>query len=235
MYDGSDECGNDTAIQCSAKRGGLFNEGSSSTWSLNGKLADAVSAEEVFPWSDSGGIFGADTFKLNVNTSLQSFPLGIIRSDEFQINGLGLGRNSTLLNALSSANLISSKIWSLFWGLTGATTPSQMDGNLVLGGYDAAKITGDNYTSKLTSNFNCDSSMIVTVTAITMNLLNGSNPNILGTNYGSALQMCIDASYPIISIPNDTWSNFKQYAGANWMTRSSGIDLWGLTYPVNDV
>lgn len=213
----------------------MFNEGSSSTWSLDGKVADTVSAGEVFPWSDSGGIFGADTFKLNVNTSLQSFPLGIIRSDEFQINGLGLGRNSTLLNALSSANLISSKIWSLFWGLTGATTRSQMDGNLVLGGYDATKITGDNYTSKLTSNANCASSMIVTVTAITMNLLNGSNPSILGTNYGSALQMCIDASYPIISIPNDTWSNFKQYAGANWITRSSGIDFWGLTYPVDDV
>lgn len=110
-----------------------------------------------------------------------------------------------------------------------------MDGNLVLGGYDAAKISGPNYTSKLTNNPNCDSSMIVTVTAITMNLLNGSDPNILGTNYGSALQMCVDASYPIISIPNDTWSNFELFAGANYIARSNGINVWGLTYPVNDV
>ena len=235
IFDGSGTCGNDTAIQCTASRGGSFNEGTSSTWSLDSNQTNAVSAGELFPWSDTGGIFGADTFQLNTNTSVKDYPLGIIRASVFGINGLGLGRNSTLINALSSANLITSRVWSLFYGLTGADTSSQMDGNLVFGGYDAAKTSGANYTTQFTDNSNCDSSMIVTVTAITMNLANGSNPDILGTNYGSALQMCIDASYPIISIPNDTWANFALFAGGNYIGRSDGINIWGLTYPVDNV
>lgn len=235
VFDEGVHCYNSTDIRCTVLLGGSFNEGSSSTWSLGDKEADAVSAGELSPWSDSRHTFGTDSCTLNFNTSLQRFPLGIIQSGSFPTNGLGLGRNSTILNALSSANLIPSKIWSLFWGLTGATTSSQMDGNLIFGGYDAAKTTGANYTSKITYSRNCSTSMIVTVTAITMNLLNGTDSNILGTNVGSALQMCIDPSYPLITIPYNAWSNFKQFAGANYIARSQGNNFLGMIYPVNDV
>ncbi|KKZ61596.1 hypothetical protein EMCG_00579 [[Emmonsia] crescens] len=59
---------------------------------------------------------------------------------------MGLGRASSFLDVLNAQNKISSRTWSLFWGQQGLEAFHQMEGNLVLGGYDRAKIKGDNFT-----------------------------------------------------------------------------------------
>ena len=114
-----------------------------------------------------------------------------------------------------------------------------MNGNLVFGGYDAAKASGTNSTTSISEIVDqidddslCRTSLMVTVTALTMNLVNGSNENILG---GSQLQMCIDPSYPLITLPEDVWNNWENVDRNVPLNRSYGINLWGLTYAANSV
>lgn len=222
-------------LQCAGSRGGLFDKGTSTSWSLNSNQDTSVFPQEnIYP--NSGDVFGSDTLQLNSSLSLQGFPLGVNRNgNDFSINAIGVGSNSTFLNRLVAAKLIASRTWSVFWGLTGADTPSQMDGNFVVGGYDAAKTTGANFTGNMAAGLKCRTNLVVTVTAITMNLANGSNPSILGSSSGSALQMCIDPSYALITLPPDTWQNFANFDGNTPLNRSYGINLWGLTYPATNV
>lgn len=53
---------------------------------------------------------------------------------------LGLGTNFTVLSALQTRHQIASRVWSMFYGLTGVDADAQLDGVLVLGGYDHAKM-----------------------------------------------------------------------------------------------
>jgi hypothetical protein len=90
------------------------------------------------------------------------FDVGFIFDTQANI---GLGRNSTLLNALHESERISSRTYSFWWGLDSASSANSIDGQLVLGGYDAAKVTGPNVTQKLLpSTVGCGSGMYLTVT-----------------------------------------------------------------------
>lgn len=55
------------------------------------------------------------------------------------MNSMGVGTNPTLLSALVSAKAIASRTWEYSQGWTGAAAEHQVDGSLVLGGYDAAE------------------------------------------------------------------------------------------------
>lgn len=83
-------------------------------------------------------LFGIDTLQLNASTSTSNFPFHVPRGRHMGMNmhSLGLGRHSTVLNALCNSSTITSGSWYVFAGLAGATADHQIDGNLVLGGYD---------------------------------------------------------------------------------------------------
>jgi hypothetical protein len=83
---------------------------------------------------------------------------------------MGLGTNSTLLNALISAKAIASRTWGYSQGWTGAEAENQVDGSLVLGGYDAAKTKGNNVTVPFSNDPHCVSNLVVTISDIKMNL-----------------------------------------------------------------
>ncbi|KAG8628172.1 hypothetical protein KVT40_004045 [Elsinoe batatas] len=88
--------------------------------------------------------FMTDDLSLSSNVTLGGFPIGVPGDDIGQQQAepqaiLGLGGNSTLLSALRKSERISSRSYGIFSGLTGVTAASQMDGSLVLGGYDRAK------------------------------------------------------------------------------------------------
>lgn len=99
------------------------------------------------------------------------------------MNSLGLGRNSTLLNALVDNGDIAARTWSFWQGWTGAESQYQIDGNVVLGGYDANKISGPNITlpTSTPDDLNTDC-FIATITDIRMNLMNGSSLSLFGPN-----------------------------------------------------
>lgn len=184
---------------------------------------------------DPTDLFGSDVFQANTSTQFKSFPLGIQRgtSPSSGGNNLGLGRNSTLLNTLKSAKLIASNSWGLFWGLVGETASSQMDGALILGGYDAAKATGPNYTQSISTSEGCN--LFVVVTAINMTFPNGTTYNILGSSHGAALRFCLKPSLRIMTLPFDLWRNFAANAGGTYLGRSVGEELWGEVYEADGV
>lgn len=176
-------------------------------------------------------LWGSDTLLLNTTLSVPDFPLGIFRSNAFQ-NTLGLGRNSTLLNALSSAGVIFSRTFSIFQGWTGAQTPFQTDGSLILGGYDSAKIAGNNITLPLAVEDSCESGLVITVNNIHMNLMNGSNVSIIGESLGSAMRACIEPTFSPISLSEYIWWAFTNVTGVAEISRSgSAINTWGMILP----
>ena len=146
-------------------------------------------------------------------------------------NALVLGRNSTLLNALFSKGAISSRIYSYLQGWTGAEASQQRDGILTLGGYDAAKVAGDNITLPFSNDEDCSSEgYIVTVNDIQMNLKNGSNISILGPSAGSAMKACIVPGYTVLSLSEDIWNAFVKVSKITAATtiRSTGVHFWGM-------
>ena len=161
-------------------------------------------------------VFGTDTLSFGGPRNLTAYSLGIIETSTENTpipfdNVLGLGSNSTFLSALSTLGLIASKTVSIFSGLAG--TNGNMDGSLVIGGYDSAKFSGPSLSNPIqlqntnpASEFinNCGTGLFVSVQDISLNLPNGSTPSILGGNFSTGLSMCIDPAYPGITLPPNT-------------------------------
>lgn len=221
-------------LYCSNQYGGLFDEGTSTTWSPGNLTAIGTAGEYGSDQDNDTG--GSDILLINTTLSIPDFPLGIFRgSTTDQENTLGLGRNSTLLSALVSAGAIFSRTFSLFQGWTGAQTQYQTDGSLVLGGYDSAKITGNNITLPFTVDDSCIGGLIISVTDINMNLRNGSNISIIGQSQGSAMRACIEPSYSPLTLSDEIWWAFTNVTGVAEIGRSVSpvSNFWGMMIPAN--
>ncbi|KAH6999610.1 aspartic peptidase domain-containing protein [Ilyonectria destructans] len=145
---------------CEVRRGNLFQEDECTTFD---KASDIIAAggpgDEVgFEGSETGikklvsrSLGGTDTLTLNGSVTLDDFPIGIPHmkwdAGYTMLHPLGLGSNSTYLNALRAAGKIRSRVWSLFWGRM--WVENTINGSLVLEGYDKEKAIGDNYTAPL--------------------------------------------------------------------------------------
>ena len=218
-------------VQCSNEFGGLFDQGSSTSWHATTYTALETAAEAG---SVSSDVWGTDTVKVNTTFSLPNFPIGVFRSATASKNVLGLGRNSTLLNLLSSAGIIASKSYGYFHGWTGAYTSYQTDGSLVLGGYDAAKITGRNVTLPFAPSDACNLGYVITVTDIKMNLKNGSDISIIGKSSGSSLKACVQPDFGPITLSEDIWWAFTNVTGVREIGRSfSPLLYYGMLIPAD--
>ena len=223
-------CGDDaTPNGCSLSRGGFFDEGRSTTYSQARSIFVLGTAQEHIP-DHNDDVFGNDTLRINSTLSLPNFPFGRNRDTVDSQNALGLGRNSTLLNALFANGAIPSRSYAMWQGWTGAEASQQMDGTLTLGGYDAAKVAGNNnITLPFSDNIFC-SGLVVTVSDIQMNLKNGSNISIIGPSAASAIQACLSPGYPLVSLSEDIWNGFVNVSGVSAAEedRSTGVNFWGM-------
>ncbi len=144
-----------------AESGGWFDEASSASWVQAPNNGTLSTATEILP-DHEGDVFGNDTVHLNSTLDVTGFTFGLNRGiggavgDE--MNSVGLGTNSTLLNALVLAKVIASRTWGYSQGWTGAEAEHQIDGSLVLGGYDAAKAKGSNVTVPFSTDPHCANS-----------------------------------------------------------------------------
>lgn len=146
---------------------------------------------------------------------------------------LGLGLKSSVLNTLYTTGKIASRSWSMFWGRTGGTEDTQLDGNFLLGGYDRAKTTGQNYTRALTpADSSCTTKMLVTITDIQINFPNGTDASLFGSSQSAAMTACIVPEYPVLmTLPSDPYfDNFEILTNASIIDRSFGLYYYGLTY-----
>ena len=227
-----------TMVQCSNQYGGLFDEGTSTTWNATIYSALSTATEAV---SDQGSdLWGTDTVKVNTTFSVPDFPIGILRSESPSgtgsgtINSLGLGRNATLLNMLSSVGIIASRTYGYFQGWTGPYAQYQTDGSVVLGGYDAAKVTGSNITLPFAPSDACNNGYVITVTDIKMNLRNGSNISIIGQSAGASLKACVEPDFGPITLSEDIWWAFTNVTGVSEIGRSvSPLNFFGMLIPAD--
>lgn len=141
----------------------------------------------------STSLAGTDDLEVGLSSRLR-LPIGIprLRWDHgyTTLHALGLGSNSTYLNALVQAGQIPSRVWSIFWGRMWTETGA-MDGSVVLGGYDSDKVIGRNYTQPLdySEETGCWTGMKVTVSNVFVNFRNGTDVSVMPRN--SAVQCCI--------------------------------------------
>lgn len=105
-----------------------------------------------------------------------------------------------------------------------------MDGSLVLGGYDAAKTTGANFTGDFSVDNQCPSSLIVVFEDVTVNFPNGTQASLIGSSPGAALRSCIKPDIPLITFPSNEWEAFSAAIGGNFAAPSYSYKLWGMDY-----
>lgn len=233
VYDAGDFCpSNIDPLLCILNHGGQYDPGSSASYQrASGQAAAGASGDDGT--QNAGDIWGTESLQLNGTNTIHNIPISIQRGNDLNYQCLGVGSNSTVMNALQNAQSIASRTWSFWWGQNGGDPASQMDGSMIFGGYDSGKTTGPNSTQPLSHGQDCPT--LVTVTAINMNFPNGTNFNILGNSHGAALRMCVETSYPLITIPFDIWTNFQDNAGGTYLGRSEGLNSWGEVYGVDGV
>ena len=166
-------------------------------------------------------------------SNFTTMPIGIprVRWDNgyTMLHALGLGSNSTYLNALAGTGAIPSRVWSIFWGrMWTGSKDTDMDGSVVLRGYDQEKVLGNNVTQPLdyTEDTGCWTGMKVTVTNVLVNFRNGTDYSVMPRN--SAVQCCLAPQRQLLwEGPNDIVDAF---IGATRMTESTGPSFglhWG--------
>ncbi|KAB8291748.1 hypothetical protein EYC80_006543 [Monilinia laxa] len=218
---------------CTTFRGGSYDEFASKS---RGLPATNTYPSDGSPYPQLNMV--SENITLSSNVSILEFPIGIAKADwgeqgYYPQMAIGLGTNSTILNTLYSSGQIASRTWSMFWGRTGATAATQLDGGFVFGGYDRAKVTGTNYTRSLTySRTACFSGMLVTITDMVLNFPNGTDASMFAGIESDAIQACIEPSYPVLlTVPTDPYFiNFEVLTDQGLSGRSFGTYYYGMLY-----
>ncbi|PGH11757.1 hypothetical protein AJ80_07018 [Polytolypa hystricis UAMH7299] len=205
---------------CRAYRGGQYNPSASTTYKNDSATPQLDNGLMSFRFE-----WGRDTMTLKPNVSLHGLPIRVSRDamerNEYHTQmAFSLKPNSTLLDALHTNGHIMSRSWSIFHGHTGRT--SHLDGSFVFGGFDRAKTSGQNYTGDLIfSNPRCPTGMLVTITDIALNFLNGTNSSLLNydrsTSSLTALAACIQPDLPLLmALPSgDVLKRFGELTHGN--------------------
>lgn len=188
-----------------------------------------------------------DTVRTGANLSLEAFEFAIPEQDLNQAftsqSQLGLGRESTFLEALKAAGHIKTKAYAMFWGLVGGPVSKQTPGSLVIGGLDKARIVelADNFTASLYYGSACGTGMLVTISDIELNWPNGTDTSIFMGSQSAAIQACISPSFAgLMSIPSSYYENLFRLAGGRYPgngkeTRSQGMNFFTMLFDPTDM
>ncbi|KAK3360426.1 aspartic peptidase domain-containing protein [Lasiosphaeria hispida] len=240
------------AESCITMRGGQYDPFNSKT-----RTGVAPNAYPVDSPPYPGMSFVADTVRVNDNVSLYDLPLGIAQNcwddqgDHPQM-AIGMGMNSTFMSALVSSGMIATRAWSIFWGRQGATRNTQLDGSMVFGGYDRAKVTGTPLTQQLgpqqwdRDNMKCPTGMTVYVSDLILNFGDGTDVSLFSNDtMDSEFQYQEPAhKFPACIIPNAPYlmtlplspyfENFRHYTSIFVDDRSFGINFNTMRYNLDD-
>lgn len=188
---------------CRIRRGGFFLETRSNTFNQTQDLITAGGAKQETQDSNaeagikdlvSSSLGGIDSLKFAGTDVVPKMPIGIPRQQwdngYSTLHPLGLGPNSTYLNALVRAGTIASRVWSLYWGRMW-TTNNPLNGSLILGGYDERKTNGQGFTSKLNydSQTGCFTGLRVDIVDIVLNFRGGVDKSLFKNR--STMPACI--------------------------------------------
>ncbi|KAI1948347.1 hypothetical protein LOZ57_002698 [Ophidiomyces ophidiicola] len=233
VYGTNGFCNGYSSVACETYRGGRYDQFASQT---AGRVSPGLTPNDAPPYPELSWV--SENVTLGKTVALEKFPVGVALSGwgnqgYHHQAAMGLGANSTMLRSLKSAGRIASRSWGMFWGRTGATKGSQLDGGVVLGGYDRAKVSGQNYTYNLdNSNAECPTSMLVTVSAMTLNFANGSAVSMFDGTESLPFSACIVPDAPVLmTMPYEpTFRRFQNLTRAPYLGRSHGIYYYGMIY-----
>ena len=191
MYGGKGLCpANITIEECTTYRGGIYNSAQSET-DITGASIKHLYDDATADWITDKVVL-QDSANKNLELNLLAFGVRVSTAHQYVNKGeLGLGKNSTFLNALASGQKIASKTYSFFWGTDAAISDNARNGSLTLGGYEQALI-GDskNTTTKFTRNqWKCREGMIVDLTGLALQSEGGGTQNITGES--EKMQACL--------------------------------------------
>jgi Eukaryotic aspartyl protease len=239
IYDESPQCGSTPTNECISIRGGAFDEAASTSLSSSVKFSDFSALDQQAGVGTDTVLTGSDTFTINGSLTVEQYPFGVPRTDQMQFldfSQLGMGKDSSLLTMLRNQGSIASRSFSLYWGETGMSSDHQLDGNLVIGGLDEAKISGENYTTQMDHGSPCPSGMLLSVTDMSLVFPSGASRSIMAAAVGQSVNYCLAPEYPIITMPQPI---FEQWVAAhpgsatdgNADGRAGGFpNVWGLVY-----
>lgn len=220
-------------LLCIRDSGGLFQPDVSTSMKLSANQGNEtnISGEQLEEHSNFVEVsLGNDTLNFNSTFALPDFELkaaGVGKRPEQSL--LGLGRNSHLLERLYADKKILSRSWSLFWGLEGGDEIDQMDGSLVLGGYDKAKIGGNNFTGDLALDDGCSSSMLVFLDDIRVDFPGGIQVSLFASQgERSSKRSCIKPEVELITLPTNLRQRFMSIIGGTYVGPSSSLKDLGM-------
>ncbi|KAK8088144.1 hypothetical protein PG997_003105, partial [Apiospora hydei] len=222
-----------SVMSCTTKRGGAYDAFASST---RKQVDPATYPIDSAPYPQMSYV--SESLRFNDNVSLGNFPVGVALNDwgaqgYHPTVAFGLGTNSTLLKTLKRSSKILSNTWGLFWGRNGGTTSSQLNGSIVFGGYDRAKVSGQKYVQAMSKNAGCSSRLVATISDMILNFPNGTNASIFPSSQSTALAACIVPDYPtLLTLPLDPYVNtFQRMTGMNNdLERSLGLNFFSIKY-----
>ncbi len=231
---------------CRVRRGNFFFENASATFH---KAMDIVGAGGASQETSAQGaemgikdlvstsLGGSDTFSPG-SASLAAFPIGIARENWDHgytiLHAMGMGANSTFLNGLVQSRQIASRVWSIFWGRMWVS--DSLDGAVVLGGYDQAKVIGRNYTQPLdySNPTGCWTGMRLTISDIQVVFRNGDISTIFPPNF--ALPVCIVPQRQLlIEAPAQIRDKFENVTNTKHFDVSFGLHWSAALYNVGNV
>ncbi|KAK3291752.1 aspartic peptidase domain-containing protein [Chaetomium fimeti] len=226
-----------TRVGCTTLRGGAYD--SSKSESPKTPPRDSYPSDPA-PFNQMEYV--AETLKLNSDTSVLDFPMGVATDDlgkqaYYPQMTLGLGSNSTLLNALKASGKIASRTFSFFAGRFGRIPSGHVDGAVAFGGYDKAKVTGRGHTFPFSrGSVGCESDMVVSISDIELNFPDGTDMSLFEGSRSQSITTCISPSLPVfmnmplrpyvekmLALSNESLTIFD-------LQRSTGLNFWNLRY-----
>ncbi|KAI1265538.1 aspartic peptidase domain-containing protein [Xylariaceae sp. FL1019] len=171
----------------------------------------------------------SDVFRVNENATLPAFEFGQALSD-------WSAQGYHPMMAFGTGSHIGSRVWSMFYGWTGGSPDTQLDGTFMFGGYDRAKVAGEGFTQKLRWDPSCPTSMFVTIEDIVLNFPNGTDSSIVAKTSNGSFPACIVPDYPVLmTLPtNPYFDKFQEYTNTTITQRSLGQAYYSLLYNDND-
>ncbi|OTB07026.1 hypothetical protein M426DRAFT_54273 [Hypoxylon sp. CI-4A] len=227
-------------VICRVRRGNYYGEGNSSSWAKAEDImaAGGASVETQSPGEETGvskltttSLGGTDHFTFDPDHLLSNLPVGIPRLNWDHgytiLHAMGMGRNSTILNALLETGQIGSRVWSIFWGRMWVEEDAAIDGSVVFGGYDQQKVIGKNYTQPLdfSDETGCWTGMKVHISGIKLSARNGREADLL--DYNTDIPVCIVPQRQLLlEGPQAIVDNFEYQTGMQNKGSSYGLH-WG--------
>ncbi|UPL00993.1 hypothetical protein LCI18_011927 [Fusarium solani-melongenae] len=148
------------------------------------------------------------TLYLGNELTLKSFPMAqpIASEDTWGLYGaspqhiIGVGTESTILNALHNARRIVSRSVGYYWGMDSIGSKDDTPGSLVFGGYDRAKTYGDGDEMDFTLGMDsCRTKMMISISGLSLNFRNGTDLSLFASsNQEKPLRACIVPQNPYI-------------------------------------